>query len=441
MIAGVTLKGMLTRFARAVLATIALSSIAAASPASDLFNQAAHYLETQYFGPSTVDIPRLIERYRAELEKTCADQVQTCGFDRAEPLIAKMLEDMDDAHAYYMTAAQVTEEIQRQSGNAQSLTLRIGVTHRGFMGADGQSLSPDRMITSVLPDSPAGRAGLQEGDRWVGFDDQRFERPDDWQKFGERIRAGETVKMLLVRGPERTQLEVSLRGELINTVNLPSLQVRPDGIGVLRITDFNVVGVGQRVHDLVREAQTRGVSGIILDMRGNGGGLGSERAIAGGAFIENPEPMRRVPRYDAQTRTVEEVFQNGVFVQRGLNGFSFGSQSVQNPVLWRGPVVVLVDGGCASACEYLAAYFQRAKRGPVLGEPTVGIGNTNTQRFTLLNGGAAAVPTLRAFWTDGTSLPTRITPDVLIENAALVWFNTGQNVLMDRALELLGANK
>jgi carboxyl-terminal processing protease len=446
---------------------VAASSFAAAlaSPAQDLFDQATFYLEFQYYGPSKLDLKTLTSKYQAELDKACSEAKDTCGYDKAEPLIGTMLADLEDKHAYYLTAEDVAQESAQVAGTATSPSPRIGITHTGFVEVEGKRqgiggltpeavqalqdgkaklLSNDRLITSVLPNSPAEKAGLKTGDRWIGYNGILFAGMPlaDYAKvldqFGVKIRASETVTITVLRGAERKKLEIAIKGEIVNLVVFPSLDIQANGVAILKLPDFFIQGVGQRVHDLVREAQSKNVKAIILDMRGNGGGLGNERAIAGGAFFENPENMRRVPRYNADTQTVEEVFKDGAFVQRILNGPVLGKQPVSNPVLWKGPMAVLIDEGCASACEYMAAYFQRMKRGPVIGAPSLGIGNTNTQRFALINGAAAAFPTLRASWSDGVPLPEQIQPDIAAASDLFTIFETGRDSNLEKALQVLG---
>jgi carboxyl-terminal processing protease len=428
--------------AATTVAVVGLAS-ALASPAQDLYEQATFYLETQYFGPYTGDIKALIDKYQKQVDTTCAAEKDTCAYEKIEPLLEEMFAELNDPHAGYQTSADVADERNQQSAG-QSPSPRIGVTHRGFSDKDGKFLSYDRMIVNVLPGSPAEKAGLRYGDRWTGFNGTLFSSfkddkayTDFLATFGQQIRAGQTVTMSLVRGAERQKLDLPIKGEIISLQELPTMTISPTGVAVIHLSTFFQQGVGNRVHVLVREAQAKNAKAIIVDMRGNGGGSSNERLIALGAFIKEPEAQRRVPRYNADAQTYEELYKDGRWIVRDLKGRELGSEAAQNPTLWTGPVAVLVDSGCASACEYFASAIQRAKRGPVLGEATVGVGNTNRGSFGLINGGAALMPTLRATWPDGTLFPAQIAPDVLIENYAFTLFDTGRDTVLEKALEAL----
>jgi carboxyl-terminal processing protease len=422
-----------------------LAGAALASPATDLFAQARQYLETQYFGPSTTDLKALGDSYAAKLATACAPTVDACGFDKAEPVIAEMLASLQDPHSYYLSAQDVRAEQANRQGANTSPSPRIGLQHRGFSDRDGKLITQDRLITNVIPGSPAEKAGIRYGDRWIGVNGTLFSSyttPETYQAaigdFSARIRGGETVTMMLVRGTDRQRLDINLKGEIINLSQFPTLELRPDGIAVITLRDYLIQGVGQRLHDLLRDATTRGAKGVVFNMRGNGGGSAYEMLIAVGAFLENVESFRFTPRYNADRDTLEFGYSlNKAFTRSG--GSSQTGASVTNPVLYRGPLVTLVDGGCASGCEYFAAYMQRNKRGPVIGEPTVGVGNTNTARFALANGGALGIPTLRALWPDGSSLPARITPDILTPDYELELLNTGRDALLEKAVMTLNA--
>jgi carboxyl-terminal processing protease len=434
-----------SHLARWLIASLLFASSALASPATDLFDQARQYFVTQYFGPSTVNLEDHAARYRAQLETACAAEGDACPYARAEPIIAQMLGDLQDNHAYYMTPEAVRNAAANLSGTNLTPTPRLGFSHRAFLNADGSARSLDRFVTNVLPGGPAERAGLRYGDRFVGIDDVSFASLATLEAvnaalsaFSARVARGEAVRLNVVRGLERTALRLEVRGEIFNAAQFPSFELRADGVLVVTLRTFSVSGIAQRIHDeLIQRIAANDTRGVIVDMRGNGGGLASERWWIAGAFIDNPEAMRRIPRYNADTNAYEEAYARGRYIQRNAKGTETGSQRLGAFTRWEGPVALLVDGGCASACEYLSSSFQRAKRGPVIGEATLGIGATNTTRFALANGGAVSIPTLRAFWLDGTPLPDRITPDTLVPDMAFTLFETGRDEALERAVQHL----
>jgi carboxyl-terminal processing protease len=451
------------KFVLALTATLAASSLAGAqkfigSPGQDLYDQASFFLDTQYFGPSSLNMADHIAKYQARVDEACTPQGLQCGTDKVEPLLDVMFAEIDDPHAYYLSAAAVAQENANRAGTATSPTPRVGFTSQTFCetptgsctfdaaGALTSKLTGDRLVTGVVKNAPADKIGLRYGDRWIGYNGLMFSSVASdlaaynrfQAEFGVKIRAGETVTMNILRGGDKQKLDIAVKGEIINTSEVPTLELRSDGIGILRVPDYLIGGIGQRIHDLIRDAQTKGLKGVIFNQRGNGGGSALERWFATGAFIKAPDPMRRVPRYNADKNTVEEGFEKGMYYQRLVARPEINAtRAVTNPVLFEGPFAALVDTGCASACEYISSSFQRSKRGLVIGEETVGIGNTNTARFPLANGGAAAMPTLRAFWADATPLPSAITPD--FKATAFDVFKTGVDAGLNRALQSVGA--
>jgi carboxyl-terminal processing protease len=461
------------KFIIAITTALALSSVAGAqkfigSPAQDLFDQAAFFLETQYFGPSKISMTDLIGKYQAKVDEICATPQLQCTYEAVEPILAEMFDEIQDPHAYYQDAASVRAEQQQASGTVTTPTPRLGFSHAGFIeyqkeiiqiGAftpkllellntgEAKLLSSDRMVANVVSGSPAQKAGFRYGDRWIGYNNTAFSSfttLSDYVTFltglSTKVAAREKIVMNFLRGGNKTPVNIEITGDIINAAPFPTMTIDESGIGMLRISDFLVQGLGQQVHNLVKEAMDKNVKAIIVNMRGNGGGFGHERLISMGAFVDKPEPMRRVPRYNPERNTREEFWLNeaGAYVIRNLKGVETDRLIINNPVLFKGPMAVLVDGGCASACEYFSSGIQRAKRGPVLGTPTVGIGDTNSARFSLANGAAAAMPTVRAFWADGTPLPSQITPDISTPGAEYELFNTGRDMGVDKALENLG---
>ncbi len=422
-----------TKARQAVLAlALLLGSFSLASPAQDLFDQASFYVEFYYYGPASQNLKELTRRYQLELERTCAPQPETCPYDQAVPIIQRMVGELQDNHTYYLSPEALRGTRESRQGNAPSRTLRIGITHVPVPG------SRDRLIVDVVEGGPADEAGLAYGDRIVAINGRLLETfatdQETTQFLLESVQSGRPVTLTILRGPERQRLEITLVGREINLARFPSLRVRPDGVGILRIPDFDAQGqVGRRVHELVREAQQKNLRALVLELRGNSGGLLNEMIYAAAAFLEEPY-VALMDRYQTE-RTEFRIRDGRIFITR--NG---QSESASLPVYarWQGPLVVLVDENTASGGEYLASAIQRARRAPVVGTPTLGIGNTTTRPFNLINGGALSISYNRAFFADGTPYPARATPNFTAENSLEQLANTGRDLPLEKALEALG---
>jgi carboxyl-terminal processing protease len=443
----------LKRFLMVSLAFVALNASALASPASDLFVQAANFIRTQYFGSSNVNIESLISRYELLLQTQCFQAKSVCAFEVAEPILERLFLDLEDGHAYYLSAEDVRTEQANRSGQATTPRPILGLRFEFFCEALNGICPEDtafpthreQLIRYVVQGSPAEAAGIKVGDRFVGYNGVLFSSFATFEEYRKyrldltpKVQAGETLRLQIIRGAKRQRLEISVQGAIINTSETPKLELRSDGLAVLTVRDYQIQGIAQKVHDLLREAQAKGAKGIIFEERSNGGGSVVEMMQTIGAFIPTPDIFQFVPRYSAVQNTRMYGYNQGSAFFRQGNGAWQNAGSIRNPVQNTLPLVVLVDEDCASACEYLATYVQRHKRGQVIGTKTAGVGNSNTARFALANGGAAGIPTLRAFWLDGTSLPATVTPDVLLEHNLWIMFETGQDTLLEQAVALLG---
>lgn len=419
---------------RKLLVTLAitLGSLSLASPAQDLFDQASFYVEFYYNGPSSLNLKELTSRYQVELDRACAPQKDTCSYDQAVPVIQRMVGELNDNHTYYLSPEALRGTRESRQGNAPSRTLRIGVTHLPIPG------SRDRLVVDVVEGGPADEAGLAYGDRIIAINGRPLsELPDDNQAaqfLVQAVQTGRPVVLTILRGPERQRLEITLQGREINLARFPSLKKRPDGVAVLKIPDFDAQGqVGRRVHELVREAQQKNARALILELRGNSGGLLNEMIYSAAAFLDEPF-VALVDRY--QTDRTEFRIRDGRFIVT-RNG---QSENTNLPLLarWRGPLVVLIDENTASGGEYLASAIQKAKLAPLVGVATLGIGNTTTRPLNLINGGALSISYNRAFFADGSPYPAKATPDFVVENSLEQLANSGRDLPMEKALEALG---
>ncbi|MCX7783610.1 MAG: S41 family peptidase [Meiothermus sp.] len=419
---------------RKLFATLALvlGSLSLASPAQDLFDQASFYVEFYYNGPASQNLKELTIRYQSELDRACAPQKDTCSYDQAVPIIQRMIGELDDNHTYYLSPEALRGSRESRQGNAPSRTLRIGVTHLPIPG------SRDRLVVDVVEGGPADEAGLTYGDRIIAINGRPLsEQPDDNQAaqfLVQAVQSGRPVVLTILRGPQRQRLEITLTGREINLARFPSLKIRPDGVAVLKIPDFDAQGqVGRRVHELVREAQQKNARALILELRGNSGGLLNEMIYSAAAFLDEPF-VALVDRY--QTERTEFRIRDGRFIVT-RNGQSENA-NLPNLARWRGPLVVLIDENTASGGEYLASAIQKAKLAPLVGVATLGIGNTTTRPLNLINGGALSISYNRAFFADGTAYPAKATPDFVVENSLEQLANNGRDLPLEKALEALG---
>ena len=431
--------------------TALLAGSAFASPAQDLFDQATFFLEFQYYGPSTVNLKELIATYQQRLTNACQTEGEICGYDKSEPLLEEMFDALNDGHAYYFPAEPLQRYLEaRSSGESLTPKPMLGFSNREFRNPQGELSSPDRLVTEVTAGSPAERVGLQFGDRWIGYNDTLFssfgdEKSADGKhaqfikEFPVHVQAAEQVTLNIVRGVKRERLNLSLKGEIFNSARFPSLRMLEGNVAVIRHPDFSPLGNGNRFHELIRTAIASNARAIVLDMRRNLGGSAIELWSAAGALMTNAAAVRSVPRYNPDRDSVTygwDEQRKAIYMQNAA-GKKVAQRPVENPAFWDGPLTVLVDESCASACEYLSALLQKAQRAKVIGTLTAGVGNTDTRRFELINGAAASMPTSRSQWLDGSPLPATITPDILVANNLQELFDTGRDSMLERALEIL----
>ncbi|MGK5630579.1 S41 family peptidase [Streptomyces sp. URMC 123] len=274
--------------------------------------------------------------------------------------------------------------------------IGVGLWVRG--GADGR-IEVDR----VQPGSPAAGAGLAPGDRLRTVDGAAVDgrpvtevvsrlRGDAVATGGPAAPAapeGSPVRLGLERGDRRWE-------SVLRRTRLATETVTADRVPGERATRIKVVsftkGAGERVRRAVR-AVPRG-DGLLLDLRGNSGGLVAEAVTAASAFLDGG----LVATYDMRGE------------QRALYAREGGDTRI--------PLVVLVDGGTMSAAELLTGALQDRGRAVVVGAPTFGKGSV--QMPSELPDGSVAELTVGHYRTpSGRAVDGRgITPDLVVHGAA-----------------------
>ncbi len=266
----------------------------------------------------------------------------------------------------------------------------------------------------VFPDSPADRAGIAPGETIVSVD-------------GESI-AGESSSEATakIKGPEGTEVTLGVRDaksgrvrqlELVRAeVALPNVSSRiekVDGrkLGYVRMLTFSE-GAHAQLGEAVRKVQRKGAEGIVLDLRGNPGGLLDEAVLSASLFLPEGEVVVRT-----ESRT------EGDSVHETAGG-----------TLPRRPLAVLIDRGTASAAEILAAALADNAGAAVVGTRSFGKG-VFQQEEGLTNGGALKLTVGEYFTPEGVNLARSrgIHPEVKVGDDPETSADEGE----ERALEVL----
>ena len=396
--------------------------LALASPALELFNQASSLITERYGGFSPVNLSALVQKYSLQLNTVCNPEGDNCPYERAAPLIQNLVNDLGDAHSYLFPPKRYARMSAQWQGEIMPTygleTLRI-------------ENRKEHWVTKVLEGSPAEQAGLRRGDKIVAMNGGVLPHDEDLaysllEEPGEK----QTIELSLQRGAKR--LTVLLTSTLDRGLRLPTMVLRSDGIAILSVPDFDHQGeVGPRIHQLVRQAQTRGAKALVVDLRENPGGLLSECVSGAGAFLGSV-----VRRFESRSGPYEQGFRGGVVYTRGSRGPQFENYSIARPALWKGPLAVLVNNRSASCAEFFALDIQLAGRGQIVGETTSGVGNTATEFLPLLDGSGLQLTTGKAL-RGKIPYPDKVTPNVSVKDD-LDLLAQGRDVVLEKAVEVLG---
>ncbi|MBB4287125.1 S41 family peptidase [Roseospira goensis] len=286
------------------------------------------------------------------------------GAIQAARAVSAPLADADSEEVYDAVFDAALASLDPFSRYAGAEEARLNRGSRNGFGGIGILFEIDDagavMVREVVAGGPADRAGLHPGDRILAVDGQPFTRPNT-RIVRERLRGpvGSTVRLTVQRG---SRVDVSLtRGLIVMPTVALSME---DGIGILRLTSFNQA-TSDTVAGVVRQARANGARGLIIDMRGNPGGLLDQSVTVADLFLE----------------------QGTIVSTRGRHPEARQFYSATDGDIANGlPIVVLMDGDSASAAEIVAAALQDGGRAVVIGTTSYGKGTVQTV-VQLPNGG------------------------------------------------------
>jgi len=300
--------------------------------------------------------------------------------------IRGMLEGLDP-HSAYLDEESLNELQESTTGEFAGLGLEVGMEN-GFL----------RVITPI-DDTPASKAGIKAGDIIVQLND----KPTKGMSLDEAVnmmrgKKGSSIKMTLARESEPKPIELTLTRDLIKVVSVRSKTLEA-GYGYIRIAQFQS-DTGNEFAKAVEKLKKseKPLKGIVLDLRNNPGGV-----------------------LQAAVAVVDTVLDGGLVVYtegRVPNSQSrFGAQA--GDTLNGAPIVVLINGGSASASEIVAGALQDHKRAVIVGVDTFGKGSVQTI-LPLSETRAVKLTTARYFTPNGRSIQAQgIKPDIVIEQAKL----------------------
>ena len=277
--------------------------------------------------------------------------------------------------------------------------IRVG-TEGEFGGLGIEVTMEDGFVKVVSPieDTPAARAGLKTGDLIIRLDNKAVKGMSLNDAVKQmRGKPGSDITLTVVREGSPKPLVFTLARAVIKIQSVKH-RMLDDGFGYLRITQFQA-NTGDGVKDALTKLklQNKGnLKGLVLDLRNNPGGVLNAAVAVSDAFLTSGLIVYTEGRVaDAELR------------------FSATPADLANGA----PMVVLVNGGSASASEIVAGALQDHKRAVIMGTKTFGKGSVQT--ILPMSGGAALkITTARYYTPSGRSIQaTGILPDVITEEA------------------------
>lgn len=274
-----------------------------------------------------------------------------------------------EVNAYYVDEVNpntmMKTGIEAMLANLDPYTTYIGeddiedyltVTTGEYGGIGAVVDKKDGVNTVVMPYEgyAAHRAGLQIGDQILEINGVDLaDKPADQISKLLKGQSNSAIKLTVQRYKETETFEVELKREKITVNNVPFSGLINDDIAYIRLTDFTTKA-GAEVATALKALKAEGAKKVILDLRGNPGGLLEEAINVSNVFI--PKGMEVVStrgKLDAWTKTY---------------------RSLNNPVDTNIPIAVLTDNGSASASEIVSGVIQDYDRGVLIGRKTFGKG-------------------------------------------------------------------
>ena len=350
-----------------------LVSVKVAGPvlAQDTETKKTIYEQLDLFGD-------IFERIRSEYVEEVSSK------DLIEAAIDGMLTSLDP-HSSYLSADDAAKMKVQTRGEFGGLGIEV-TQQEGFV-----------KVVSPIDGTPADAAGMEAGDFITHVDGQSLLGLTLDEAVGMmRGPVGSEIIITVVREGEDEPFDVSI---IRDTIKLTAVRARTEGdTVVLRITTFNDQTYPNLVDGLEKQVKEAGgmenINGIVLDLRNNPGGLLNQAIRVSDAFLEKGEIVSTRGRYS-----------------RDSERYNAKAGDLANGK----PIVVLINGGSASASEIVAGALQDHRRAIVVGTRSFGKGSVQTV-MPLRGDGAMRLTTSRYYTPSGRSIQALgVSPNIIVE--------------------------
>ena len=314
--------------------------------------------------------------------------------------ISGMLSNLDP-HSSYLDADAYKDLQVGTQGEFGGLGIEVGME-------DGLV-----KVVSPIEDSPADRGGVKSGDLIFKIDNtlvKGLTLSDAVKRM--RGKPKTQIKLSILRKGEDKPIELTLTREIIKVQSVKSKLVE-DGYGYLRVTSFQENTAAALVKHLNELYKQGPLKGLVLDLRNDPGGLLNMAVGVSAAFLP---PNTLVTSTDGRTPDAKHQFYT--VPEDYLRGSKEDFIKNLPAEIRKVPMVVLINGGSASASEIVAGALQDHKRAVVMGTTSFGKGSVQTV-LPLPGKTAIKLTTARYFTPSGRSIQAKgIVPDIVVEESA-----------------------
>jgi carboxyl-terminal processing protease len=292
-----------------------------------------------------------------------------------------MVRQLDDPFSHYFTPDEADVFNESVSGRFEGVGMTVQEHRRGLL------------VASVFEDSPAERAGIRRDDVITHVDGESIAgEPTDISTAKIKGKPGTRVRLTVLAGGRRSRRRV-LEVERAS-IAIPVVEAEMETRAGAKLAHVRLFGFTDGAHGELREKLDGllgdGARGVLLDLRGNGGGLLREGVLVASVFVEDGTIVSTRGR------------------RRPEREFEADGKAIAADI----PVVVLVDRGSASASEIVTGALRDAERATIVGERTFGKGVVQEVE-SLSNGGALDLTVASYYLPDGENISRRgIKPQV-----------------------------